>query len=83
MSPWEHYRDSHKKYVSILYVREFVADNAFKLGTRHQREKSGRRADDGVFSSRPVANAFGAGSSITYSFGFGKPAVMARFSVTV
>ena len=45
----EHYRDSHKKYVSILYVREFMADNALKLGTCHLGEESGRRADDGVF----------------------------------
>ncbi len=33
--------------------------------------------------SRPVANAFGAASSTTYTFGIGSPAVIARFSTTL
>ena len=36
-------------------------------------KQAGRRRDDACFGSRPVANAFGAGSLMTYTFGIGVP----------
>ena len=37
-------------------------------------------ATDACCGSRPVANAFGAGSLMMYTFGIGMPVVIARFS---
>ncbi len=37
-------------------------------------------ATDACFGSRPVENAFGAGSLMMYTFGIGSPVVIDRFS---
>ena len=63
-----------------LHVRELVRDHAFELGSLSTRRIPSVAATAACAGLRPVANAFGDASGMTYTFGIGRPARAARRS---
>lgn len=66
--------------VVIADVCEFVTQHTFQLPVGHDLSRPVVTVIAALSGVRPVANAFGAGSSTTYSAGMGVPVVMQRFS---
>ena len=58
----------------MLHVRELVRDDAFELLVVQQPHDALSRRDRSVLGLRPVANAFGDASGMTYTLGIGRSA---------
>ena len=74
-TPTSRDRDRRDEDVVVLHVAQLVGQHPFELDPVHLLEQAGGdRERTRASGSRPVAKAFGAGSSTTYSRGLGRPA---------